>query len=191
MKTILASKSPRRIALMELAKFDFEIVPSNYDEKIKDGYDIEEQSIELAYNKAKEVFDNTQGDRTIIGADTIVVKNNKILGKPKDRSDAIKMLRQLQGGVHTVYTSIAVLIEYQEKYKEYKEVIKTDVYIKNMSDEEIIEYVDSDEPYDKAGAYGIQTSFSVFVEKIEGDYASILGLPINRIYDILKENEII
>lgn len=191
MKIILASKSPRRIALMELAKFDFEIVPSNYEEKLNDGYDIEEKSKELSYNKAKEVFDNTQGDRTIIGADTIVVKNNKIFGKPKDRSDAIKMLRQLQGGMHTVYTSIAVLIEYQEKNREYNEVIKTDVYVKNMSDEEIIEYVDSDEPFDKAGAYGIQTSFSVFVEKIEGDYPSILGLPINRIYDILRENEII
>ena len=191
MKIILASKSPRRIALMELAKFDFEIVPSNYEEKLNDGYDIEEKSKELSYNKAKEVFDNTQGDRTIIGADTIVVKNNKIFGKPKDISDAIKMLRQLQGGMHTVYTSIAVLIEYQEKYREYNEVIKTDVYVKNMSDEEIIEYVDSEEPFDLAGAYGIQTSFSVFVEKIEGDYPSILGLPINRIYDILKENEII
>ncbi len=191
MKIILASKSPRRVALMELAKFDFEIVPSNYDEKIDNEYDIENTSKKLSYNKAKEIFDNTQGDRTIIGADTIVVKENKILGKPKDRTDAIKMLRQLQGGMHTVYTSIAVLIEYQEKYKEYNEIIKTDVYVKNMSDEEIIEYVDSEEPYDKAGAYGIQTSFSVFVEKIEGDYSSILGLPISRIYDILKENEII
>lgn len=191
MKIILASKSPRRVALMELAKFDFEIVPSNYDEKIDNEYDIENTSKKLSYSKAKEIFDNTQGDRTIIGADTIVVKENKIFGKPKDRTDAIKMLRQLQGGMHTVYTSIAVLIEYQEKYKEYNEIIKTDVYVKNMSDEEIIEYVDSEEPYDKAGAYGIQTSFSVFVEKIEGDYSSILGLPISRIYDILKENEII
>lgn len=191
MKIILASKSPRRIALMELARFEFEVMPSSYDEKIKNMYDIEEMSKELAYRKAKEIFENTQGNRTIIGADTFVVKDNKIYEKPKDREDAIRMLKELQDGIHTVYTSIAVLIESQENYKEYKELVKTDVYVKAMTDEEIEEYVDSGEAYDKAGAYGIQTSFSVFVEKIDGDYDSILGLPINRIYDILKENEII
>lgn len=191
MKIILASKSPRRIALMELAKFEFEIMPSSYDEKVENKYDIEDISKEIAFNKAKDVFENTQGNRAIVGADTIVVKDNKIFGKPKSREEAIKMLRELQGDVHSVYTSIAVLIEYQEKYKEYKELIETNVYLKHMSDNEIIEYVDSEEPYDKAGAYGIQTSFGVFVEKIEGDYSSILGLPISRLYEIFKENDII
>ncbi len=191
MKIILASKSPRRIALMELAKFDFEVMPSSYDEKVRNMYDIEEISKELSYNKAKEIFENTQGNRTIIGADTIVVKDNKIYEKPKDREDAIRMLKLLRGDKHTVYTSVAILIEEQENYKEYKEVVKTDVYIKEMTDNEIEQYVDSGEAYDKAGAYGIQTSFSIFIEKIDGDYPSVLGLPINRIYDILKENGII
>jgi septum formation protein len=191
MKIILASKSPRRIALMELAKFDFEVMPSSYDEKVRNMYDIEEISKELSYNKAKEIFENTQGNRTIIGADTIVVKDNKIYEKPKDREDAIRMLKLLQGDKHTVYTSVAILIEEQENYKEYKEVVKTEVYIKEMTDNEIEQYVDSGEAYDKAGAYGIQTSFSIFIEKIDGDYPSVLGLPINRIYDILKENGII
>ncbi|MCI8276561.1 MAG: septum formation protein Maf [Clostridia bacterium] len=191
MKIILASKSPRRIALMELAKFDFEVMPSSYDEKVRNMYDIEEISKELSYNKAKEIFENTQGNRTIIGADTIVVKDNKIYEKPKDREDAIRMLKLLRGDKHTVYTSVAILIEEQENYKEYKEVVKTEVYIKEMTDNEIEQYVDSGEAYDKAGAYGIQTSFSIFIEKIDGDYPSVLGLPINRIYDILKENGII
>lgn len=165
MKIILASKSPRRIALMELAKFDFEVMPSSYDEKVRNMYDIEEISKELSYNKAKEIFENTQGNRTIIGADTIVVKDNKIYEKPKDREDAIRMLKLLQGDKHTVYTSVAILIEEQENYKEYKEVVKTEVYIKEMTDNEIEQYVDSGEAYDKAGAYGIQTSFSIFIEK--------------------------
>lgn len=191
MKLILASTSPRRAALMELAKIDCEIFPSAYDESKVEGYTIEEKSKNLAYNKAKDVFDNTQDDRTIIGADTIVVKDNKIFGKPEDRSDAIRMLRQLQGDVHTVYTSIAILIEYHGKYKEYKEIIKTDVHVRKMDDQEIINYVDSEEPFDKAGAYAIQSSFAAFIDRIEGNYMSVIGLPINRVYEILKENEII
>ena len=145
----------------------------------------------LAYNKAKDVFDNTQDDRTIIGADTIVVLDGKILGKPEDRSDAIRMLRQIQNNIHTVYTSIAILIEYHGKYKEYNEIVKTDVYVRKMDDQEIINYVDSEEPYDKAGAYAIQSSFASFIDRIEGNYMSVIGLPINRVYEILKENEII
>ena len=191
MKVILASTSPRRAALMELANIDCEIFPSSCDESKVEGYTIEEKSKKLAYAKAKSVFDNTQDDRTIIGADTIVVKDDKIFGKPEDRSDAIKMLRQLQDDIHTVYTSIAILIEYHGKYKEYNEVIKTDVYVRKMDDQEIINYVDTEEPYDKAGSYAIQSSFAAFVDRIEGNYMGIIGLPINRVYEILKENEII
>ena len=191
MKLILASNSPRRAALMELAKIDCEILQSSYDESTLIEYDIEKKSKMLAYNKAKDVFDNTQDDRTIIGADTIVVLDGKILGKPEDRSDAIRMLRQIQNNIHTVYTSIAILIEYHGKYKEYNEIVKTDVYVRKMDDQEIINYVDSEEPYDKAGAYAIQSSFASFIDRIEGNYMSVIGLPINRVYEILKENEII
>lgn len=191
MKVILASQSPRKAALLELAQIEYEIFPSNYEEKINDGFNIEEQSKSLAYGKAIDVFNNTQGDRTIIGADTFVVKNNKIYGKPKDRSDAIKMLREIQGGIHTVYTSLAILIEYQGQYKEYKEVSKTDIKVVPMTDAEIIQYVDSEEPFDKAGSYAIQSCFSTFIEKIDGNYMSVIGLPIDRVYKILKENEVI
>ena len=191
MKIILASQSPRRIALMQLARIDFEVLPSSYNEKMDKSLGIEELSKELAYGKAKDVFDNTQGDRTIIGADTIVVKDNVIFGKPKDRNEAIKMLKEIQGDVHTVYTSLAILIEERGEYKEYKEVVETDITVNPMTDAEIIEYVDSEEPFDKAGAYAIQSTFAKFIDEIEGNYMSVIGLPIDKVYNILKENEII
>ncbi len=191
MKIILASQSPRRAALLALANIEFEVLPSRYEKKINDGYDIEEQSKQVAYEKALDVFNNTQGDRTIIGADTIVVKDNKVYGKPKDRSEAIKMLKNLQGDVHTIYTSLAILIEEKEKYKEFKEIVKTNVIVHQMTDEEIIEYVDTENPYDKAGAYAIQSTFAKFIEEIEGNYMSVIGLPIDKVYRILKDNEII
>ena len=191
MKIILASQSPRRAALLDLAKIDFEVMPSSFEEKIKSGMNIEEQAQELAYGKALEVFNNTQGNRTIIGADTIVVKNNKVYGKPKDRAEAIKMLKELQGDYHVVYTSLAILIEDHDEYKEYKELSKTVIEVAEMTDDEIKEYVDREEPYDKAGAYAIQSYFSRYIEKIDGNYMSVIGLPIEKVYRILKENEII
>ena len=191
MKVILASQSPRRAALLDLAQIDFEVMPSSYDEKLKHGLGIEEAAKELAYGKALDVFENTQGDRTIIGADTIVVKDNKVFGKPKDRTEAIKMLRELQGEYHIVYTSLSILIEYRGEYKEYKELSKNMIKVAPMTDAEIIEYIDGEEPYDKAGSYAIQSCFSKYIEKIEGNYMSVIGLPIDKVYKILKENEII
>ena len=188
MKIILASQSPRRIALLDLAKIEFEVLPSGYDEKIDKSMSIEEISKQLAYGKAKDVFDNTQGDRTIIGADTIVVKDNVIFGKPKDRNEAIKMLKEIQGDVHTVYTSLAILIEERGEYKEYKEVVETDITVNPMTDAEIIEYVDSEEPFDKAGAYAIQSTFAKFIDEIEGNYMSVIGLPIDKVYKILHDS---
>lgn len=191
MKIILASQSPRRVALMDLAQIDFEVMPSNYNEKIDKTLSLDEKSKNLAYGKALDVFNNTQGDRAIIGADTIVVRDNKIYGKPKDRADAIRMLRELKGGYHTVYTGLAILIENRGEYKEYKEICKTCIKVSDLSDNEIIEYVDSEEPYDKAGSYAIQSCFCKYIEKIEGNYMSVIGLPIDKVYKILKENEIV
>ena len=187
MKIILASQSPRRIALLDLAKIEFEVLPSGYDEKIDKSMSIEEISKQLAYGKAKDVFDNTQGDRTIIGADTIVVKDNVIFGKPKDRNEAIKMLKEIQGDVHTVYTSLAILIEERGEYKEYKEVVETDITVNPMTDAEIIEYVDSEEPFDKAGAYALQGEAAIYISGITGDYYTIVGLPVHLVYNHLQE----
>jgi len=191
MKIILASGSPRRRELMDLAGIDYEVMVSNVDETFEEGLSIDDQSKRLAYIKAKEIFDNTQGDRAIIGSDTMVVKGDKVYGKPQDRDEAIKMIKELEGTRHSVYTSLAILIEERGEYKEYIELSKVDVYFKRISDKEIQEYVDFEEPYDKAGAYAIQSSFCKFVEKIYGDYYSVVGLPIGKVYDILKENDYI
>lgn len=191
MKIILASQSPRRAAILDLAKIDFEVFPSTVEENIADGANIESQAKNVAYGKALDVFNNTQGDRAIIGADTIVVKDNKVYGKPKDRKDAIRMLRELQNDFHTVYTSLAILIEEQGKCKEYTDITKTVIKVAPLTDQEIIEYVDTEMPFDKAGAYAIQSSFSKFIRKIDGSYMSVIGLPIDKVYKILKDNEII
>lgn len=190
MKIILASKSPRRRELMNLGRFEYEILISDEEEKIDETLTIEEQSKKLALDKAKVIFDNTQGDRAIIGADTIVVNNNEIYGKPKDRQDALRMLKNLQGKTHKVYTSIAVLIENNGEYKEYNELHETKITVKSMSDYEISRYITDTNPYDKAGAYAIQGEFALFIEKIEGSYTNVVGLPIERVYEILKENGI-
>ena len=191
MRVILASSSPRRAAIMKLAEIDFEVLPSYFEEKIDTDLSIEEQSKKLAHGKAKEVFDRTQGDRAIIGADTIVVKDGYIFGKPADKVEAVKMLKKLQGSIHTVYTSIAILMEVNGEEKEYEEVVKTDIMVHDMTDEEIEDYVDREEPYDKAGSYAIQSSFCKYIDDIDGNYMSVVGLPIDRVYQVLKENEFI
>lgn len=191
MKVILASQSPRRAALLDLIKIDFEVLPSSYEEKLDSSLDIEEQVKQLAYGKAINVFNNTQGDRTIIGADTIVVKNNKIYGKPKSREDAIRMLKELQDNIHSVYTGLVILIEDKGKYKEYTEVVRTDIDVMPITNEEIVEYIDSEQPYDKAGSYAIQSCFCKYIDEISGNYMSVIGLPVDKVYKILKENEII
>lgn len=191
MKIILASSSPRRKDLMDLAKIEYEVIPSNFDEKVDYCLNLEEQSKEIAYGKAKDVFENTQADRVIIGSDTLVILDGKQFGKADSREEAIEMLKKLQGKAHSIYTSLAILIENQGDYKEYKELHEVRVFVREMSDEEIEHYVDEERPFYCAGAYAIQGFFAVFVDKIEGDYPTALGLPINRVYRILKENNIL
>ena len=193
MKIILASKSPRRKALMDLAGFDYEILISDVDETINEEMSLEEKSKEIAFRKAKSIFDNTQGDRIVIAADTLVIKDNEAFGKPKTRQEAISMLKKLQGAMHKIYTSLVVLVENKGEYKEYKELFPVEVFVKNIDTNEIENYVDVnfDDVYDKAGAYAIQGRFSIFIDKIIGNYSSALGLPIQRVYDILKENDAI
>ena len=101
------------------------------------------------------------------------------------------MLKELQGDIHSVYTSLSILIEDRGEYKEYKEVVRTDINVNPISDEEIIEYVDNERPFDKAGDYAIQSSFCKYIDEIDGNYMSVIGLPVDKVYSILKENEII
>ena len=185
MKIILASGSSRRKELLEMLGLDFEVKVSNCDETFEKGLSIEEQSKRLAYIKAKTVFDETTGDRIVIGSDTMVLKDGKIYGKPHNRKEAVAMLSDLNNSVHQVITSICVL---SQKGSEYKEQIDYDiatVYFKNMTRQEIENWVDWDKPYDKAGGYAVQSKFGVYIDKIEGNYFTIVGLPIHKLYDML------
>ena len=186
MKIILASGSERRKELLEMMGLKFDVIVSKCDETFEEGLSIEEQSKRLAYLKAKTVFDETEGDRIVIGSDTMVIKENTIYGKPKDREDAINMLRDLQDNKHQAITSICVISQIDDKYKEQVDCDIADVYFKKMTDNEIEKWVDSGKAYDKAGGYAVQSEFGVHIEKIDGNFFTVMGLPIHKLYDMLK-----
>lgn len=189
MRIILASKSPRRRELLTYVTNDFEVISSEVEEIIDDTLTLEDQSANLAYIKAKAVFDLTNENRIVIGSDTMVVKDGVIYGKPKTKEDAKQMLKALTKGnvKHSVITGLCILISKNGKIKEYKFCDTVFVYLKEMTDEEIDKWINTGKAMDKAGAYGIQDEFSVFVNKIEGNYNSVVGLPVHIVYDTIKE----
>ena len=186
MRIILASCSKRRRELLEMMGLEFEVMPSNRDETFAPNLSIQEQSKRLAYIKAGEVFDKTAGDRIVIGSDTMVLFNNKVYGKPKDKKEAVDMLRLLSNNKHQVITSICVLSQKGDNYKEQIDYDLADVYFKNISDEEIESWIEDDKPYDKAGAYAVQSKFGVHIKKIDGNFFTVMGLPLHKLYDMLK-----
>lgn len=189
MKIILASASPRRKELLEMMGLEFEIIPSQNEEKIQEGLKIEEQIEKIAKEKAEEVYKKTKGeDRIVIGADTIVVKENKIYGKPKSREDAKNMIMEFSGKCHKVITGLCVIIEKQGDVNKYVTHDITEIWVKNMQDAEIEEWLDRNIYKDKAGAYAIQEEFGKYIEKINGSYFNIVGLPIHILDKILKNN---
>lgn len=187
MKVILASKSPRRKELLNYIIPNFEVICSDEDETLEEGLDLIEQAKRLAFIKANSVFKKTDGDRIIIGSDTMVEKNGVIYGKPKDREDAIKMLSTLKNGKHNVITSLCVLAEKDGKIDKYLDYDITEVYIKDMTTKEIENWVDEDKPFDKAGGYALQSKFSIHIDKIIGNHNTVVGFPVHKLYDILKQ----
>ncbi len=175
-KIILASASPRRKELLETAGAEFEIIVADVDETIPDGTKPEEAAVMTAEKKALAVAENHK-DRIVIGADTIVVSEEKILGKPADKADACRMLSMLSGVEHKVITGVCLVCG--DKKITFAQVSKVKFY--DLTDDEINTYVETGEPMDKAGAYGIQGNGCVLVEKIEGDYFNIVGLPVARV----------
>lgn len=175
MKLILASASPRRREILKNAGFEFEVKTSEADETLPEGISPEEAVQYLA--KIKNEVIEADKNTTVISADTIVVCDGRILGKPKDETDAFNMLRTLSGREHFVYTGVC--IRKGEKKTVFFE--KTAVYFYELSDREISDYIATDEPTDKAGAYGIQGKGAVLVRKIDGDYFNVVGLPIARL----------
>lgn len=188
MKVILASKSPRRKEILGMITKEFDVMVSDEEEILDGSLDIYEQAKSLAYIKAKSVFDKTAGSRIVIGSDTMVVDlEGKIYGKPKDREEAISMLNVLQNTKHNVITSLAILIEKDGEYAEYIDYDLAEVYFENMTYDEITKWVDTGEAYDKAGAYAVQGSFTKHIEKINGNFWTVMGLPVHKVYKILKE----
>lgn len=187
-KIILASASPRRKELLEQIGLSFQIEPARGEEHITSVIPREVVE-ELSYQKAMEVAElHRDEDALILGADTIVVYDNQIMGKPADEEEAKAMLRQLSGKTHCVFTGVtAVLWENKEKtVRTFSE--KTEVTFYPMSEEEIMFYVKTREPMDKAGAYGIQGIGAKYIQAICGDYNNVVGLPVARLYqEVLRE----
>lgn len=184
MKIILASASPRRKELLGKTGMKFEIIPAKGEEKVTKTLPWEVVE-ELSFQKAKEIADLQADPCIVIGSDTIVAKDEKIMGKPRDEADAFRMLSEIAGNVHQVYTGVT-LIRTGEHFKTVTFSEKTDVHLYPMSDEEIHAYIATKDPMDKAGAYGIQGDFAIHVKGIEGDYYNVVGLPIGKVYQELK-----
>lgn len=189
-KIILASASPRRRELMAQAGYEFEVQVSHKEETYSSETP-DDIVKELALLKARDIAEQNEAkDLVVIGADTVVAYQGAILGKPKSKEDAFAMIQSFQGDKHQVYTGVAIL-SYDEEGNEtvVNHAVKTDVYVNSMTDEEIWKYIESDNVMDKAGSYGIQSGFAIHIEKIEGDYFNVVGLPISYIYNILKDIE--
>lgn len=187
MKYILASKSPRRQELLARTGFEFEVIPSDMDEIITKEVP-SDVVMELAAQKAKHVYDSLDSKEnvTVIGSDTIVVYRGEILGKPADKQEAYDMLSMLADRTHQVYTGVSLIINKDDETKIKTFFEKTDVTFYPIYKEDLRRYVESGDPLDKAGAYGIQGDFSIHIKEIHGDYNNVVGLPIGRLYQELK-----
>lgn len=186
MEIILASQSPRRKEILSLLEIPFKIMVSDADETVEEGlppYFIAES---LSLKKAAAVAKNIDADAIVIGADTIVVADGKILGKPKDAEDASLMLSALSGKWHEVISGVTVIHTTSAKSESF--YVATKVKFCELSPEEIADYVATGDSCDKAGAYGIQGVASKFVEEIHGDYFNVVGLPLSKLYQVLKKD---
>lgn len=182
---ILASASPRRKELLEQVGVTCTVIPSKKEEVITKTNPVEVVE-ELAFMKASDIAKKVKKESIIIGADTIVVYKNQILGKPRDKEHAFEMIKELQGNVHQVYTGVSIIIKRengQEKIITFS--VETKVGICSITDQQICHYIDTKEPLDKAGAYAIQGKFAVYINYLDGDYYNVVGLPISRIYEML------
>lgn len=182
---ILASASPRRKELLEQIGVVCTVMPSKKEEVITKTNPIEVVE-ELSFIKASDIAGQVKEESIIIGADTIVVYKNQILGKPKDKEHAFKMIKELQGNVHQVYTGVSLIIKPEKKQEKIITCsVETKVGICSMTDEQIYHYIDTKEPLDKAGAYAIQGKFAIYINHLDGDYYNVVGLPISKIYEML------
>lgn len=185
-RLILGSKSPRRYEILKNAGFDFEVFETDCEEKTDFGQSFPEIVKSIAKQKNDAVLKLNLGDAIVLTADTMVVLENRIIGKPKDETEAAEFLRRLSGNTHTVLTGFCITdIKSGKRVSDYEE---SKVKFISLSEDDIAEYIKTGEPMDKAGAYGIQNRGSLFVERIEGDYFNIVGLPICKVGQLLKKD---
>ena len=190
-RIILASGSPRRTELLQTAGIVHEVVVSGADEDVQEENPARLVEM-LSSRKAEEVYERLvqqepSGDLVVIGADTVVAADGKILGKPEDEEDARRMLRMLSGRSHHVYTGVTLCGRIGSVRREVSFSEESTVHVAQLTEKEISEYIDSGEPMDKAGGYGIQGSFAAFIEGIEGDYYNVMGLPVRRVYTAVRD----
>jgi septum formation protein len=196
MEFILASSSPRRKQLLSTIISNFDIIPSDIDENELKKLEPNPQKLaeKLSYEKAYSIFTDKykeNNEYTVIGSDTLVSFGNIILGKPKDRDDAIRILKLLQGNSHDIYTGTTVIIKKEHSIIFETRVNKSTVYFKNMSYYDICSYVDTKEPMDKSGAYAVQGIGKVYLKGYDGDYNSIVGLDTHMIKSIFEKYNLI
>ena len=183
MEIILASQSPRRRELLKKMDISFSVRNIDISEEIYNEENPQDYVLRMAETKAAEGA-CTEKNALVIGADTIVCIDNEILGKPKDKEDAAKILNKIQGRKHFVFTGVSLNLDNGEKVVSFIE--KTEVNFAKMSHEEILNYIETGEPMDKAGAYGIQDKGALFVKSINGCFYNVMGLPVRRIYEELN-----
>ncbi|MBR5755437.1 MAG: septum formation protein Maf [Erysipelotrichaceae bacterium] len=181
-RIILASKSPRRKELMELLRVPFDIIVSDIEENIDYDNDLVKEIEKLSFQKAEAVF-RDHDDALVIGADTIVKIGNDVLGKPHSIEEAKKMLRELSDNTHEVVTGVTIM--YGDSVETFSKVASVTFY--PLTDEEIDEYIKTNEPLDKAGSYAIQGDGAKFIKEIDGDFYTIVGLPVAELYHRLKK----
>ena len=186
-RLILASASPRRRELLQQAGVEFSVVPSNAAEDVLAGEAPMDYALRVATAKAKEVAANHPGNWTL-GADTIVVIDGEILGKPRDHADGKRMLRLLSGRTHQVMTAFVLIATGGQEYTH--QLVTTTVTFKSLSDEQILSYLATGEPFDKAGAYAVQGIGAALVDKVEGSYTNVVGLPIDEVLEVLRSAEL-
>jgi septum formation protein len=182
-KVILASSSPRRKALMQLLDLEFDIIKPDIDEILDDSLTYEDAITTLAYQKAQAIY-KSHPDAIVLGFDTLVYVDNEILAKPINEDDVRRMLRLLSGKSHRVITGCAIISEHKT-IRFFKDAL---VSFKTMTEDEIEDYIKTNERFGKAGAYAIQGFGARYIHKIEGDYYAVMGLPIHDVYITLKDS---
>ncbi len=188
---ILASGSPRRRELLSLLNLPFEVRASDADESTPEDWEPEKIVTELALRKARAVVDSMTSEKAVvIGSDTIVVLDGRVLGKPADAEEAAHMLRSLSGRKHEVYTGLACIEVPEQPSRTLVSCSRAEVTMRHISGTEIAAYIATGEPMDKAGSYAVQGLGAVFVERIEGDYHAIVGLPVALLYAMLEQLDI-